>query len=60
MTRYLNVWYSKGGGQFMWFTLGARSFNSPYGTWSITESLSDLNQPKELAFRQVRDAGLGA
>jgi len=59
MTKYLQTWYAKGGDQFNWFTLGARSFNSPYGTYSITDKITNLNEPKEAAFRAVRDAGLG-
>ena len=54
VVRYLNNWYSKGGDLFMYYTLGARSYNSPYGTWSITESYSVLNSPKIKAFVQVR------
>ena len=59
MKDYLNVWYSKGGGQFNWWTLGARSYNSPNGTWSITENIRDYSQPKMVAYRAIRDAGLG-
>jgi hypothetical protein len=57
---YLNTWFSKGGDQFNWFTLGARSFNSPFGTYSITDRITDLNEPKEIAYRAVRDSGLGS
>lgn len=59
VTKYLQTWYAKGGDQFNWFTLGARSFNSPYGTYSITDKITNLNEPKEIAFRSIRDAGLG-
>lgn len=59
VTDYLKVWYSKGGNQFNWYTLGARSFNSPNGTWSITEDIRDYNQPKAVGYREVRDLGLG-
>jgi len=54
--RYLNVWYSKGGEQVNWVTLGARSFNSEFGTWSITEDADVYNQPKQLGFKAVRDS----
>ena len=60
MTRYLNVWYADGGDQFNWYTLGARSYNSPYGTYSISDNIHNLNEPKEIAYRSVRDAGLGS
>ena len=56
VTRYLNTWYAKGGDQFNWFTIGARSYNTPYGTWAITDSYSRLNAPKILGYQQVRDA----
>jgi hypothetical protein len=59
MQDYLHTWYSKGGSQINWYTLGARSFNSKNGTWSITEDIRNYNQPKEVAFRFVRDEGLG-
>lgn len=59
MQDYLHTWYSKGGNQINWYTLGARSFNSKNGTWSITEDVRNYNQPKEVAFRFVRDEGLG-
>ena len=54
LTKYLNNWYAKGGDLFNYFTIGARSHNSPYGTWTITESLDVLNSPKIKAFQQVR------
>jgi hypothetical protein len=59
MEDYLHAWYAKGGSQLNWYTLGARSFNSKNGTWSITEDIRNYNQPKEVAYRFVRDEGLG-
>ena len=54
VVNYLNAWYSHGGDQFNWFTLGAGTFDSQYGTYSITNDINDLNQPKELGYRAVR------
>jgi hypothetical protein len=54
IVRYLNNWYAKGGDLFLYYTIGARSYQSPYGTWSITESYSQLASPKIKAFQQVR------
>ena len=54
LVKYLNNWYAKGGDLFNYFTVGARSYNSPYGTWAITEDLDVLNSPKIKAFQQVR------
>ena len=59
VTGYLDVWYDKGGNQFNWYTLGARSFNSPNGTWSITEDIRNPDQPKAVGFKEVRDLGRG-
>ena len=53
--RYLNVWYQKGGDQFNWFTLGAGSFDTQYGTYSITDNLANLNEPKELGYLNIRN-----
>ncbi len=54
MTQYLNNWYSKGGDQFNWYTLGSRSFDSSFGTWSITDNQTVYNEPKELAYLQLQ------
>ena len=56
VTRYLNMWYAKGGDQFNWFVLGASNFDTPYGTWALTDNLRELRQPKELAYDAVRIA----
>ena len=51
--------YSDGGNLFNWYALGGRSFNSPYGTYSISDDITNWDEPKELAFKSVRDMGLG-
>ena len=56
VTRYLNIWYAKGGEQFNWFVLGASNFDTPYGTWALTDNLRELRQPKELAYDAARIA----
>ena len=53
--RYLTVWYQKGGDQFNWFTLGAGNFDTQYGTYSITDNLANLNEPKELGYLNIRN-----
>ncbi len=36
---YLTKWYTYGAdGLFNWFTAGAGNWNTPYGTWSLTEN----------------------
>jgi hypothetical protein len=52
--RFVDAFHGQGGDLANWYTLGARGFGSSFGTWSITESLAALNQPKEQAFRALR------
>lgn len=52
--KYLDMWYAKGGDQFNWFVLGAGNFDTQYGTWALTDNLSDLSQPKEMGYDAVR------
>jgi hypothetical protein len=54
MERYLRIWYAKGGSQFNWFTLGAGSYDTRYGTWSITNDINNQDTPKMRAFRTIR------
>ena len=56
VSRFVTRFYAAGGYLANWYTIGARSYNSPFGTWSITESLDVLNSPKILGYQQVRDA----
>ena len=53
MEQFLNLWYSSGGDQLNWYTLGARSYNTMYGTWSITDNITNYAEPRELAFIAV-------
>ncbi|HEX4792726.1 MAG TPA: LEPR-XLL domain-containing protein [Humisphaera sp.] len=59
ITGFLNTWYSDGGTLFNWYALGGRSYNSPYGTYSISDDITNLDEPKELAFKAIRDQALG-
>ena len=59
ITGFINTWYSKGGGLFNYYTLGGRSFNTPYGAYSIADDVTQLDEPKEIAFTTVRDQMLG-
>lgn len=56
VNRFVTRFYAAGGNLANWFTVGARSYSSPYGTWTLTESLDVLNSPKIKGFQQVRDA----
>lgn len=51
--RYLNNWYRNGGGLFMWFVAGATHWNSQYGTWGLTEDMTNQNTPKIQAIDTV-------
>ena len=42
----LTRWREGGGELFMWFSIGAASFEGRSGAWSITEDLTDRNSPK--------------
>ncbi len=55
MTQYLNLWYRSGGDQFNWYTLGARSYSTLFGSWSITDTINNYTEPKELGFIAVRN-----
>lgn len=55
--RYLRAWFSQGGGQFNWFTLGADPYGHRFGSWSISNDIERLDSPKSLGFLAVRDGG---
>lgn len=46
VVRYLNDWYSNGGGLFMQFVAGATNWSTQYGTWGLTEDMAKQNTPK--------------
>jgi hypothetical protein len=56
--RYLKSWYARGGDQFNWFTLGAGSYDTQYGTWALTNDITNTNAPKIQAFQTVRQSKL--
>jgi hypothetical protein len=58
--KYLKIWYAKGGDQFNWFTIGAGTYDSQYGTWSVTNDITNLDTPKMQAFRDIRQTRLTA
>jgi len=43
---YLDAWYASGGGLFNWFVAGPTNYNTPYGTWGVTNDITNLNTPK--------------
>jgi hypothetical protein len=46
VTTLLNAWYANGGGLFNWFVAGPTNYNTPYGTWGVTNDITNLNTPK--------------
>jgi Legume lectin domain/PKD domain len=44
--QYLDAWYSAGGGLFEWYYAGMSNYNTPYGTWGLTNDITNLNTPK--------------
>jgi hypothetical protein len=44
-TKYLSSWYSSGGDMLMWFTAGAGTWDTQYGTYSLTYDIS-VETPK--------------
>jgi hypothetical protein len=53
MQTYLSNYFSQNGGLFMWFNAGASSYDSQYGTWTLTNDPTNLNTPKLQAIDAV-------
>jgi hypothetical protein len=54
MQRFVRAFESQGGDTALWFRLGAQTYGQDFGTWGITNDLTNLNTPKEQAFRILR------
>jgi hypothetical protein len=50
--KYLSSWYSNGGETMMWYTAGAGTWDTQYGTYSLTYDLS-VETPKTQCMDQV-------
>jgi hypothetical protein len=59
MAQYLNQWYRAGGDLAAWYTIGARSYDTQFGTWTLTNDINNTNTAKAQAFRAIRDAAPG-
>jgi hypothetical protein len=44
--RYMSTWYANGGAMFMWFTAGAGTWDTRYGTWELTPDMALTDTPK--------------
>lgn len=54
MERFIKDFFDQGGSQANYYALGSRTYDTQYGTWSITYDLNLLNLPKEQGFRELR------
>jgi hypothetical protein len=57
MQRFVKTFEAQGGDNAMWFVLGANTYGQAFGTWAITNDLTELNSPKEQGFRLLRGYG---
>jgi VCBS repeat-containing protein len=44
--QYLDAWFANGGDLFDWFVAGPTNYNTAYGTWGVTNDITNLNTPK--------------
>lgn len=44
--RYLSTWYAAGGETMMWYTAGATNWDTQYGTWGLTNDITNTTAPK--------------
>ena len=54
MGRFVSAFFDQGGEQANWYSLGARSYDTQYGTWTVTNNPNNLNAAKEREFRVLR------
>jgi hypothetical protein len=52
--RYLQLWFSYGFDTFNWYVAGATSYDTPFGTWGLTNDMANQIAPKILAIDAVR------
>jgi hypothetical protein len=60
IAQYMNQWYRAGGDLAAWYTVGARSYDTQFGTWTLTNDINKTDTAKAQAFRAIRDAAPGA
>jgi len=56
--QYLGTWYGYGNGLFNWFTVGAGTYDSQYGTWSTTNDMYNQDTAKTIALRMIQSSPL--
>jgi fibronectin type 3 domain-containing protein len=55
LEQYYQAWFSNGGGPIIYFTGGVRSWGNYNGDFQITDTNTDLTDPKEVGFRTTVD-----
>lgn len=60
VTKYLNVWYGYGFDLFNWFVAGATSYDGNYGTWGLTNDMTNQATPKITAIDAMKSQGMVA
>lgn len=58
--RYLRGWYGLGGDLFMWFVMGATNYDTQYGTWGLTNDMSNQGAPKIVGVDRILNAAIPA
>ncbi|HEX8522538.1 MAG TPA: PA14 domain-containing protein [Tepidisphaeraceae bacterium] len=48
VVKYLDSWYSQGGGLFNWFQAGPTNYDAGFGTWGLSNAIDSLQTPKIL------------
>jgi hypothetical protein len=46
VSQYLQNWFAAGGELFNWYLAGPTNYNTAYGTWGLTNDVTNLNTPK--------------
>ncbi|WP_439621800.1 PA14 domain-containing protein [Gemmata sp.] len=51
--QYMNDWYARGGDLFTWYMAGPTNYDTQYGTWGLTNDITNLAAPKYAGVQQV-------
>ncbi len=56
VTTYLDSWFAAGGGLFNWYLAGPTNYDTQYGTYGLTDDVTNLNSPKMQGIEDVLNA----
>jgi hypothetical protein len=51
--QYMNDWYARGGDLFTWYMASPTNYDTQYGTWGLTNDITNLAAPKYAGVQQV-------